>query len=355
MLLAVASVTVAFRGDVPCDAWNYQPACYVTLEPGPTEDALRLVSIDSERTYASTGELLLTTVGVDTSVNLLEWVRGAVSGQVQQVPRESIFGPDETSEDVRRRNVAQMEASQVEAASAALRHLGYDVASEGGGARILEVLEDTPAEGHLEVGDVIVAVSGEPVTSAEEAVDAVRAHQVGDRIAVTVRRGGERVDVPIELAAGQDDPSTPQVGVLLRTDIELPVDIAIDAGSIGGPSAGLMFALAIIDLLGPDDLTGGAVVAGTGVIASDGAVGAVGGIQQKILGALRRGGDNRPASVFLVPHRESSSNFDEARSTPVRDDILLIPVGTLDDAVAALLALREGHQPEGAYALSPAS
>ena len=144
------------------------------------------------------------------------------------------------------------------------------------------------------------------------------------------------------LGAAPDDRQRPYVGVLLSTELALPVDVAIDAGVIGGPSAGLMFALSIIEVLGPDDLTAGAVVAGTGTLDRDGAVGAVGGIRQKILGATERAdGGRRGQRVPRAARQRRGGTRHPGR--PRRDR--WCPVGTLDDALAALDALREGREP----------
>lgn len=354
LLLVLAGSTVALRGDIPCDVLTYQPACYVALSPGPTENTLQAVRVEGERTYSSTGELLLTTVSVDATLDPLEWLRTAVSDRVAGVPRERIFPAGQDREEVQRRNRVQMEASQIDAAVAALRHLGYQVGTGGDGAQVLEVVADSPADGRLEPGDVVVAVAGRAVSTAEEAVDAVRSHRIGQEIAITVRRAGRPVRLTVSLGESPQHPGQPLVGVVLRTHVDLPVAVGVEAGSIGGPSAGLMFALAVVDLLTAEDLTGGAVVAGTGSIDPDGVVGPVGGIQQKVLGAVQRGEGRRPATVFLVPHRPGASNFDEARATRVGRRILLVPVGSLEEALAALATLREGGEPAGAHALGPA-
>jgi Lon-like protease len=170
----------------------------------------------------------------------------------------------------------------------------------------------------------------------------------GDRLVLELQRDGEQLDVEVDLGVAPDDPTRPYVGVLLTTELDLPVEVVIDAGVIGGPSAGLMFALSILDLLEPEDLTGGAVVAGSGTLDLEGRVGAIGGIRQKIVGATTRGGDRRSATVFLVPR----GNLQEAQGTPVGRDVLLVPVGTLDEAVDALAELREGRRPVDALALS---
>jgi PDZ domain-containing protein len=137
--------------------------------------------------------------------------------------------------------------------------------------------------------------------------------------------------------------------LILTTELDLPVEISIDAGVIGGPSAGLMFALSIVDLLEPDDLTGGAVIAGTGILDQDGVVSTVGGVRQKVVGATTEGAHGAPATVFLVPR----GNLGEARSAAVDGEILLVPVDSLADALEVLSELRAGREPREALALAP--
>jgi PDZ domain-containing protein len=341
-VVALAVVAVA-RGQVPCDALAAQPACYVALRPGPAEDTLQLVDIDGARAYASSGELLLTTVAVDERLGFSEWLRASLSSAVEAVPRERIYPPDTDRDEVAEHNAALMADSQLTATMAALEAAGYEV--EGEGALVASVTDDAVTD-ELEVGDVITAVDGEPVTDNRGVVEAVQRRAPGERLRFAVRRDGADREVAVELGRAPDDDDRPYVGVLLTTELDLPVDVRIDAGIIGGPSAGLMFALSIVDLLAPEDLTGGAVVAGTGTLDLDGQVGAVGGVRQKVLGAAARGPGRRAASVFLVPR----GNLEDALAAPVDRELLLVPVDTLDDALAALRDLRAGRQPADAVA-----
>jgi Lon-like protease len=349
ILLLVASSVAVGRGAVPCDLLETQPACYVALRPGPTEDTLRITEIEGERTFASTGQLLLTTVLVDDRLDFGEWIDGAFDDQVRQVPRRTLF-PDQDREQVAEQNAALMRSSQLEAKLAALRFLGTDLESISRGAEIASISEPSAlTDSPLEVGDVIVAVDGVETVDTAAVADAIRAGTPGDLVELTYLRDGTRRSAEVELLENPDDPTLGYIGALLITDIELPLEIDIDAGAIGGPSAGMMFALSIIDLLGDEDLTAGAVVAGTGSITGDGRVGPIGGIQQKVIGATQRGDDEPPATVFLVPR----GNFAEAQAAAVARSVLLVPVDTLDDAVAALRSLAAGSTPAEAIALGP--
>ncbi len=264
VLLAVAGLTMLVRGALPCDAFGLQPACYVALLPGPVEDTHTLVEVGAEHAvYSSTGEFLLTTVAVEADLDLAEWLRFSVSPRVEVVPRERLFPPGQDVAEVAEHNAALMQNSQLDATIAALTELGYAVDTAFDGARIEEIQEPSAVDaGQLTEGDVIVAVDGTPVTTNSEVVDLVATRAPGDELTLTVLRGGVERRERLTLIASPDDPDQPRLGVLLSSYLALPLDIHIDAGVIGGPSAGLTFSLGILDLLGPEDLTGGEVIAG---------------------------------------------------------------------------------------------
>lgn len=360
IVLLLVGAGIVVRADIPCETVRLQPDCYIALNPGPTDNALGMVTVHGERTYASAGQLRITTVTVDTDLDLRDWVGSAFSRRVDQVPREAFIPPGADAEEARRISVAAMSESQVDATIAALRSLGYEVDEEPRGAQVGGLLPDLPAEDELEVGDVIVAVDGERVGSADEAVEVLGHRGPGDVVSLTVLRavdgdgavghdveGQQRdeLDLEVQLAADRDEPERGLLGVLLMDHLVLPADIRIDAGRVGGPSAGMMFALATVDLLTPDDLTGGAVVAGTGSIDRGGLVGAMGGVRQKLIAAVNEA--DVPATVFLVP----AANADDARRAPVSRQVQVVPVRTLDDAVRALEDVRAGRPPEGAFSI----
>jgi Lon-like protease len=346
VLLALVGSAIAYaRGDVPCEVLALQPACEVALRPGPAEDSLALIEVAGAPSYPSSGELRLTTVAVDDDLDLQEWLRARSSDAVEAVPRSTVFPPGADREEVAEQNAVLMADSQLTATVVALEALGYELDERG--ARVAAIASDAVTDGFTE-GDVIVAVDDDPVADSAAVVAAVQARDPGERLTfeVVAPEGGRR-EVSVDLGGSPDDPSRAYVGVLLTTDLDLPVDIRIDAGVIGGPSAGLMFALSIVDLLGEDDLTGGAVVAGTGTVARDGGVGPVGGVRQKLIGATV-GGDDGPAEVFLVPR----ANLGDTRGAPVANDVVVVPVDTLDDALAVLGDLRDGREPSDAVTLA---
>jgi Lon-like protease len=346
VLLVLGLATVVVRGAVPCETLQSQPSCHVALKPGPTEDAMRLVDIEGSTAYSSSGELRLTTVAVEEDLDLAGWVRAMTSGTVDTVPRETLFPSTSDRDEVTRQNAMLMEDSQLTATLAALERLDFELDDAFDGAQVAEVLAEAVTD-QLEVGDVIVAVDGEPTLDNQEVVATIADAEPGDELTLLVRRGDDERDITVTLGPAPDDPARPFLGVLLRSYLELPVDVQIDAGVIGGPSAGLMFALSVMDLLEPGELTGGAVVAGTGTVDRDGRIGAVGGVRQKVVGATSPSQGQRAATVFLVPE----GNLDDARSVGVPRDVLLVPVATLDEALDALGELRAGREPEGALAL----
>lgn len=349
VLLLLTTSTAVVQGALPCDLAPVSPACYAALRPGPVENAIGLVELSGQDTSESEGELLLTTVSVDADLDLGEWLRSRRDARTDQVLRELYFPAGVDEEQTREEFAVMMELSQQTATLAALGQLGHELDPRG--AEVREVVEGSPSDGLLQPGDVVVGVDGRAVATAGDLADAVQQRQPGDVVTLAVEGAGtgERSE-QVELAANPDDPSVGFVGLLLVTAVDLPVDVEIDAGSIGGPSAGLVFALSIVDLLTPEDLTGGRIVAGTGTIDAEGRVGPIGGIRQKVVGATQRGGQP-PAEVFLVPR----GNLAEARTAAVDRDVVLVPVDTLDDAVEALAAVRAGREPVDAVALGPAA
>lgn len=345
VVLLVAGVALS-RGDVPCEVLETQPACYVALSPGPTSDTLQIVDVGGAPTFPSVGELLLTTISVEDRLTFTSWLRAVTSAAIETVPREQVYPPELDRDEVRERNAVAMADSQLTATIAALSAAGYEL--EGEGARVVMLVEDAITD-EIREDDLIVAVEDDrPVNDSTDVVEAVRARSPGERLRLHLERDGEPVSVEVTLGSAPDDPDLAYVGILLITEIDIPVDVNIDAGAIGGPSAGLIFALTIIDLLGEEDLTGGEVIAGTGTVNRDGEVGSVGGVRQKVVGATERRDDQPPATVFLVPR----ANLDDALDAPVRRDVTIVPVDDLSGALAALEDLGEGREPAEAMVLS---
>jgi PDZ domain-containing protein len=244
------------------------------------------------------------------------------------LPREAVYPPEESVQDVNKQNEADMTNSQTAAVMVALREAGITRFK----VEVADIVKDAPADGVMRLGDIITAVDAVPVHNADQAADAITGVKPGTQITLSVQRGGVAKTVTMTTAPSPDDASQSRVGVSIVD--KPPFDVNIDLGQeIGGPSAGLMFSLGIYDKLTPGPLTGGMHIAGTGTIDDTGHVGEIGGIQQKIAGAVSAG-----ASVFLVP----DANCAEATGAPDAGAIDLIDVTTMDGAVHALEALTSG-------------
>jgi len=338
---------VFVRGDVPCDVFAAQPACEVALRPGPTEDTLGLVTFPDEETFRpEKGSLRLTTVAVADELTFGEWLSARTSTIVEAVPRERIYPPGFDPDEVSELNAIAMQDSQLTATIVALESLGYEL--EGEGARVARVQDDVVTD-RFEVGDVIIGIDAETVHDSADVVRLVQERRPGEVVTFGLRTAdADPRTIDVELGRAPDDSSRAYVGVLVTTELDLPVEVEVDAGSIGGPSAGLVFALSIVELLEPGDLIGDREIAATGELQRDGSVTGVGGVQQKLAGATAPADGSAPAEVFLVPR----DNLDQVRGATVAGDVLVVPVASLEEALAALEALREGEDPRGALLLS---
>jgi Lon-like protease len=303
-------------------ALNFYRLPVVALSPGPAEDVLSRVKVNGTPVYESKGDLYLTSVGIDDDVRFYEALLDLANRDVQMVPRSELYPDGENPREIDQRNAVEMDTSKTNATVVALRELGYDVKPSR--TQIEEVVRDAPASGKLRAADEILRVDDHPVHSVDDVQKAIAKHRPGDRVTVRVRRDQAELNVAVATRAASDEPGRAQVGVVLR-DIfdDLPVKVSIDTEGIGGPSAGLIFALSIIDKLTEEDLTGGRRIAGTGEILLDGRVGRIGGISEKLVAARRQG-----ATVFLVPE----GNCAEARQA-APDGLRLVKVATLDDAL----------------------
>jgi PDZ domain-containing protein len=332
---AAATLIVLFPFDVP----------YYSFSPGPVNDVSDFIEVP-EASAEGSGELFFLTVSLK-EVNVIEYVGALLDRQVDLSPRENVRPVGVSQESLRQQNLALMRNSQDSAKFVALTQLGYEVTLIGSGALIQGIVEESAAADVLFEGDVIVAVNGESVEFVDEAVAKIGGRVPGDEVVLTIQRvvapenTAESIDITIVLgpyrAADEngniiDEPNRGMVGVLLTnadTETVFPVDIEIDSQNIGGPSAGLMFTLEIMNQLTEDDLTKGRSIAGTGTIARDGTVGAIGGIKQKVFGAIDAGAD-----YVLVP----ASNVPDAREA-AGDDITIIEVATITDALSFLETL----------------
>ncbi|MGP9537602.1 YlbL family protein [Brachybacterium sp. AOP43-C2-M15] len=317
------------------------PVPYVIERPGPAIDVLgeyedeEILVIDGAETHPTDGALMMTTVSVDGGpgyrVTPVEVVAAWFDRSKMVLPREAVFPEGQTREETDLSNVAAMSTSQQGAVAVALDELGIDYEDV---VMIAGVQEDGPADGTLETGDVVVAVDGEHAADVDGYRDLIRAAGQGGTVAMTVRRGGEELDLEVPAETVDD---SPRMGVVLTPGYEFPMDVDITVGGIGGPSAGMIFSLSVYDELTPGALTGGERIAGTGTIAEDGSVGAIGGIRQKMVGAV-----DSDAEYFLAP---SANCGDVLGYEP--DGLEVVAVASFEEALTATETIAGSGSTEG--------
>ena len=317
------------------------PVPYVILSPGPTLNTLGktpsgpLISVTGHRTYPTSGHLNLVTVsflgGPGDGFNVFTAIRAWLSPHTAVVPEQELFPSGQSEQQVVQQDTAQMASSQQTAQAAALCTLGIRFTTLD---TVTQTEKSLPAAGVLHPGDTITAVDGIPLSCTQDTGSLVRAHPPGSVVTLTVLRRGTVTHVRLKTANFQGHSV---IGVLVQESYRFPFSIKIKVGDIGGPSAGMMFALGIVDKLTPASLTGGRFVAGTGEISANGTVSAIGGIQQKMAGARAAG-----ATVFLTP----AANCADTRGA-VPPGLRLIKVATLRQAIDDLAALKAGRSVPG--------
>ncbi|HEX7167485.1 MAG TPA: S16 family serine protease [Acidimicrobiales bacterium] len=306
---------------------------YYALAPGSARDVGALIAAEGVQTYPASGEVLLTTITLG-KVTALEALIGWARADVDVVSQDELIPPDTSDADYRRFNEEVMDDSKQTAIVVALRRLGYQVNERGDGALVDRVLSQFPSNGRLEPGEVIKKIDGQAVALVQEATALIAARRPGDVLHLEVASpDGSRVrNVDVPLAADPEQGGKAVLGVFLRTanrGFDLPFPVEIRSESIGGPSAGLAFALGVIDQLTEGELTGGRKIAVTGTIEIDGRVGDVGGVPQKTAAVKEAGAD-----VFLVPAGELKAARERAGK-----GLVVIPVTTLQEALDALASV----------------
>jgi PDZ domain-containing protein len=325
-IAVVLAVLVAERLPVP----------YVILGPGPTLNTLGkdqtgkpLITISGRTTYPTSGHLNMVSItysgGPGHQFNVFTALRAWLDPHEAVVPQSEIFAPGQSQQQVSQQDQVEMTSSQQSATAAALTqlHIAYQTV-----AGVASVRPGYPAYGKLKAGDLITAVDGKAVTGTSELTTLIKA-DAAKPITVTISRDGATQHV--QLMAREVD-GKPILGVVVQDQYQFPFKVTIQIGQIGGPSAGMMFALGIIDKISAENLTGGRFIAGTGEITAAGAVQPIGGIQQKMIGARDAG-----ATVFLAP-AANCSDVDGA----IPSGLKVVKVSTLSGAVSALDNLKAG-------------
>jgi PDZ domain-containing protein len=298
---------------IPSDHYLFLPDRPLEVDP--------LVSVPDEDTGSAEGGIYMVNILVRRA-SLFERIFPQVYGDAELVPDEVVNPAGLSERERKQENLSEMSVSQQIAIAVALRSLGHDV--DPLGAEVVRILPGAPAEGKLKVGDVIVGLKGEKVSSPDELIRLMRGHRPGTPVRLDVRRGGRELELVVGTRAAGGDEQRAVVGVQIQPEFRFPVGIRIDARNIGGPSAGLAFALDIVDELG-DELDRGRRVVVTGTLDLDGTVGAIGGIEQKTVGARLA-----EADLFLVP----DDNAADARSHA--EGLEIIAVSTFEEALTAL-------------------
>jgi Lon-like protease len=314
------------------------PVPYVILGPGPTLNTLGkdssgqpLITVVGHQTYPTSGHLNMVTVsyegGPGSNLNVFQALRAWLDPSEAVVPESELFPPGQTAQQTQTQDTLQMTDSQQTATAAALSalHIGYQTQ-----VVVVQTVPGTPASSVLKPGDVIAAVNGKPVGGAANLSSLITSHPAGSVLRLTVLRTGRtlRLDVRSKESGGH-----PIIGVQVQEQYKFPFTLEFSVGDIGGPSAGMMFALGIIDKLTTMDLTGGKFIAGTGEISASGQVEPIGGIQQKMVGARDAG-----ATVFLAP---AGNCADTVGAVPA--GLRVVKVSTLSQAISDLEALKAGQ------------
>ncbi|MCX5204346.1 PDZ domain-containing protein [Streptomyces sp. NBC_00237] len=325
---------------------------YAEMSPGPTVNTLGeaggepVLQISGRKTYPTTGHLNMTTVrvtGADYRMNLVETVAGWLAHDSVVVPHDTLYPDGKTEEQSTQENAEEFSQSQESAKVAALRELKIPVATR---VVVASVVKGSPAENTLHAGDVIREVDGTKVEEPGDVSQLVTRHKAGEAVVFTIvpvkdaqaaekahkePTVTEKVTVTTKKA---EDNGRAIVGIQAGTDHTFPFTIDIKLADVGGPSAGLMFSLGIVDKLTEGNMTGGKFVAGTGTIDEKGKVGPIGGIQMKTVAARAAG-----AEYFLTPKDNCAT-----AAADVPDGLTLVKVDTLDDAVKAMNGISKGDR-----------
>jgi Lon-like protease len=313
------------------------PVPYVILGPGPTLNTLGydssgqpLITISGHPSYPTDGHLNMVTVSYQgcqgNQFNIFTALVAWLNPHEAVVPQGEICPAGQTQQQTQEQDTQEMTSSQETATAAALTELHIPYTTE---VVVVQTEPGFPAVGVLKAGDVITAVDGKPVTGQSSLTRLISAHPAGSTLTVTITRNGQTMNVQV---GTKESGGHPVMGVEVEEQYKFPFTVKISVGDIGGPSAGMMFALGIIDKLTKYDLTSGRFIAGTGEIEASGKVDPIGGIQQKMIGARNAG-----ATIFLTP---ASNCADTKGAVPA--GLRLVKVSTLNQAVTYLEALKTG-------------
>ena len=310
------------------------------LRPGPatntlgTIDGKSVISIEGATTYPTDGQLLFTTVslagGPQYPVSAIEWAWTKLTDRnAQFYPESAFFQEGQTADEVQQESTAEMTGSQEIAQTVALRAAGFTVGEK---IEVAAVSSDAPSGKVFHVGDILLTINGKTIDRIDDPINALDDVKAGTEVPVTVERGGAQVSFEAKTGARPDNGKA-YLGIVPNPKYTFPVKVTVNAGDVGGPSAGTMFSLAIYDKLTSGSLTGGKSIAGTGTISEDGTVGPIGGVRQKMIGARDAG-----ATYFLAPESDCGEVVGHVPS-----GLTVVKIATFDEAKSDVQKIAAGQ------------
>lgn len=302
---------------------------YFVIRPSRAVELGSIVKVEADENK-DRGKIFLLTV-TQHRANIYTALYGYFHPHMNLNPRERVIPRDMDEDDYRQLLREHMSESKHIAQVVALRRVGYEVDIVSDGVEVIGFLENAPAEGYLQTGDTISSVDGNMVMLATEVSMLVQDREVGEEVALQISRDSQHLEINVPTGPGPEDDNLPYLGIYIRTrpwEPVIPVNITMDTGNIGGPSAGLVFVLEIMNQLTVEDLTGGYMIAGTGSIDLDENVGRIGGVVQKVVAA-----DSAGVDYFLLPE----GNYEDAKT--VNCNLELVPVSNLEEALKFLETL----------------
>lgn len=317
---------------------NFYPLPYYVSRPGIAKVLDEV--IDVENGTENEGEFMLTTIRMGKA-NVFSYLMTKFNKYYDLHPEETVRLDEESDEEYEIRQLYYMENSKENALQVAFEKAGKEIDVKMEGIYVLNVKENMPAYGKLEPGDRIIEIDQRKIRSVREFTDYVQKTKKGDTVHMTIIRDDQKLmkNVKVDILP---ETNKPGIGIILAEDKEVRMDpeVQINTEEIGGPSAGLMFALEIYNQLVEEDITKGYRIAGTGTISPDGSVGPIGGIEQKVVAADREG-----AEIFFAPNEQGAadSNFVHAYKTArdIGSEMKIVPVDSFNDALDYLAVLKD--------------
>jgi len=311
----------------------FLPSPFVILSPGNPQNILgSAITITGTKSYPTTGKLSVTSVMVtdpDSYITGFDVLYGWFDKNRAVLPRVEVYPEGESAADSMKNGAEEMSGSQTNATAAALNYLGYKSTSK---LVITEVNDQTNANKLLYKSDIVLSVDDKKFESASEIMRYLDQKQPGDLVSIKVLRS-EREIITKQIKLSARDDGSAFIGVNIQQNFNFPFQVKIQLAETGGPSGGLVFALGVVEKLTPADLIRGRNIAGTGTITADGQVGPIGGIAEKIIGAKKDG-----VKIFLAPIENCTDikNKDQLTNSGSKNDMKIVPVATLTEAISVL-------------------